>query len=196
MSNKWACRLSTALLWAQGTLILLSWLLAAGMNFGARSLLSGEGLRAFVGGFTATMMHPLLVYLLMAAAMVGTWRESGLCDKAPRKQWRHRMAMTWAAAALAVYAAVCLWLVIGPEGVLLSAEGRLWPSPFSRGLVPMMVGGATLFAAVYGALAGHFSSLGELTAAWIKGITACAPWLLCLMLALQLLASARFVFSL
>ena len=46
-------------------LVILSWLLSAMRVEGVRSLLSGEGIRWFIGGFTGMLLQPLLAWLLL-----------------------------------------------------------------------------------------------------------------------------------
>ena len=53
------------LLLAELVLILLSWILFAIGEEEVRSLLSSEGIRWFVGGFTTMVSSPLLVWLII-----------------------------------------------------------------------------------------------------------------------------------
>ena len=53
-------RLCVGLLVAQSLLVIVSWLLSAMRLEGVRSLLSSEGIRWFVGGFSDIVANPLL----------------------------------------------------------------------------------------------------------------------------------------
>ena len=58
-------RVCLVLVLAEVMLVILSWLLSATMMEGVRSLLSSEGIRWFVGSYSAMMASPLLVWLLL-----------------------------------------------------------------------------------------------------------------------------------
>ena len=70
--KKYLPHIALSLFLAEIMLILLSWLLSAAMpNSGIRSLLSGEGLRWFMGHFGNILATPQLAWLLLAAIAVG-----------------------------------------------------------------------------------------------------------------------------
>ena len=63
---------------AELVLILLSWILSATGMEGVRSLLSSEGIRWFVGGFTDIVDSTLLVWLIILLIALGAFQKSGL----------------------------------------------------------------------------------------------------------------------
>lgn len=178
-------------------LVLLSWLLSATTGDGVRSLLSSEGIRFFFGGFVAMVQKPLLVWLLLLSMAWGAVRGSSILGvfSAPVPLRQRRGLLLLLAAMLLGYVGVVLLLTAIPHAVLLSATGGLWPSAFSRALVPVVAFGAVLLAVVYGLVSRRFLSVADITQALISGIASAAPLLLLYVLAVQLYESLRFVFG-
>ena len=81
---------------AELLLILLSWYLAATQTEGVRSLLSSEGIRWFFGQYTAVLLRPELIWLLLASMAGGTlWRSDimGRGDQNLRRTYALRISM-------------------------------------------------------------------------------------------------------
>lgn len=177
-------------------LILLSWLLSATTGDGVRSLLSSEGIRFFFGGFVGMVQQPLLVWLLLLGMAWGCVRESGirgvLSAPSPLRRWQSLLLLT---VILLVCIGVVLLLTAIPHAVLLSATGGLWPSAFSRALVPIVAFCIVLLSVVYGLVSRHFLSVVDVSQALVSGIASAAPLLLLYVLAVQLYESLRFVFG-
>ncbi|MBQ9357065.1 MAG: AbgT family transporter [Prevotella sp.] len=193
--KKFVARAALLLVVALLILVLLSWLLTATMTDGVRSLLSAEGIRFFFGSFTDMMLHPLLVWLLLLMMAYGSFRGSGL-STAFRRSDSHRPVVALRITALLLFAmaGVIVLLVALPHAVLLSATGRLWPSPFSRALVPVIAFAIVILSAVYGLLTRRFLSLADILQAMTQGIAKLAPLLLLYILGMQLYGAACFVF--
>ena len=185
------------LLIAELALILLSWILSAAGVEGVRSLLSGEGVRWFVGDFARMVASPLLVWLLLLMIAVGAFLRSGLSslwhDGSPRS-YRDRTALRVSLVLLATYVAAILLLTVVPHAVLLSASGSLFPSPFSRSLIPFVAFGITLVSIAFGMMSGRMPSLSDVLAALCDGIQRFAPLLILYIFCIQLYQSLRFVF--
>ena len=96
---------------------------------------------------------------------------------------------------LVLYIALLLLLTVTPHAVLLSATGGLWPSAFSRALVPIVSFGIIILAVSYGAVTRHFTSLTEVWQSLSDGIAAAAPLLVLYVLLMQLYSSLCFVFG-
>lgn len=177
-------------------LILLSWLLSATTGDGVRSLLSSEGIRFFFGGFVGMVQQPLLVWLLLLGMAWGCVRESGILGvfsaPIPLRQWQSLLLLT---VILLVCVGVVLLLTAIPHAVLLSATGGLWPSAFSRALVPIIAFCIVLLSVVYGLVSRHFLSVVDISQSLVSGIASAAPLLLLYVLAVQLYESLRFVFG-
>jgi len=188
---------------AQLLLVLLSWLLSAAMTEGVRSMLSGVGVRWFFGSFVDVLASPWLVWLLLLAMAGGSLWESRLLHVAVRRpaksnaapNYRQRVALLTVVAFLLLYVAAIVALTAIPHAVLLSATGRLFPSAFSRALVPVVAFGVAVAGMVFGLMSGRFQTVADAVASLSNGVSRCAPLFLLYILAAQLLASLHFVFG-
>ena len=187
------------LLIAELALILLSWILSAAGVEGVRSLLSGEGVRWFVGDFARMVASPLLTWLLLLLIAIGTFLRSGLSslwhERRPRIiSYRDRTAFRVALVLMVAYIAAILLLSVVPHAVLLSASGALFPSPFSRSIVPFVAFGITLVSIAFGMVSGRMQSLSDVLEALTFGIRRYASLLILYIFSIQLYQSLRFVF--
>ena len=174
--KKYLPHIALSLFLAEIMLILLSWLLSAAMpNSGIRSLLSGEGLRWFMGHFGNILATPQLAWLLLAAIAVGCLKCCGF--KRSPLNYRERRALLIGGSILAVCILAILLLTFMPHAVLRSATGDLWPSPFSYSIIP-----------------GTFQSLGDVYHSLLYGIRWASPLLLFYILFIQFYESLMFVF--
>ena len=189
-----------SLLVAELALILLSWILSAAGVEGVRSLLSGEGVRWFVGDISRMVASPLLAWLLLLMIAVGAFLRSGLTslwheDRSRILSYRDRTAFRVALVLLVAYVIAILLLTVVPHAVLLSASGSLFPSPFSRSLIPFVAFGITLVSIAFGMVSGRMQSLSDVLDALCFGIRRFAPLLILYIFCIQLYQSLRFVFS-
>ncbi|MBR1484145.1 MAG: AbgT family transporter [Prevotella sp.] len=189
--------LSLTLIVAQLLLVLVSWLLSATLTEGVRSLLSAEGLRWFVGGYSRMLLTPLLAWLLTGAMAAGCALQSGIGGllRWP-KDYRQQLAFRIAVLLVAMYVVVLVVLAFIPHAVLLSATGGLWPSPFSDALVPLLSLAVIIVSAVYGLVVHRFATLADIFHSLVLGLSASAPLLLLYVLSVQLCESLRYVFFL
>ena len=176
--------IALGLVLAQLLLVLGSWVLSAALPMsGIRSMLSGEGIRFFLGHFADLLATPLLVWLLLLAMAYGIVLRSGILGGA--RSFRSRRARLIALLFAAAYVAVVLLMALAPHAVLLSASGTLWPSPFSASLVPLTAFGLAMAAAVYGIVAGTITSLTDIYESFVDGLRRAAVLLpICLLLVL------------
>lgn len=183
-----------ALTLAVGELLLVmgSWILSAALPMsGIRSMLSGEGIRFFLGHFADLLATPQLVWLLLLAMAYGVVLRSGVISGA--RSFRSSRARLIALLFAAAYLAVVLLMTLVPHAVLLSASGTLWPSPFSASLVPLTAFGLAMVAAVYGIVAGTITSLADIYESLVDGLRRAAALLpICLLLVL-ICESLRFI---
>lgn len=183
-------------------LVLLSWLLSASMTEGVRSMLSSEGVRWFFGSLVAVLSSSLLVWLLLLSIAVGCLWQSGLLPSLTPHffslrsslTYRQRIALRTSLVVVVLYVAVILTLTAVPHAVLLSATGQLFPSAFSRALVPILAFGLCLISFVYGLMSGRFETLGDAIASLSFGIAKAAPLFILYILLMLLYQSVRFVF--
>ena len=186
-----------ALALAEVVLVLASWLLSATMAGNVRSLLSSEGVRWFFGGFTAMLASPWLVWLVLLAIAGGClWQSGSVSIRLPLSSlhYRQRVALRTALILLLIYVAAVLALTLVPHAVLLSATGRLFPSPFSRAFVPIVSFGVLLVSVAYGWASGSFRSIASIVSAMSTGIAAAAPLFILYVVFVQFYESLRFVF--
>ena len=190
-------RLCVGLLVAESVLVIVSWLLSAMRLEGVRSMLSSEGIRWFVGGFSQIVANPLLAWLLLLLIAGGSLQQSGVTALFSRKgetSFRDRLALRVASVFLVLYAIVICMLTLMPHAILLSVKGSLFPSAFSRSLLPIVCFGITLFSVVYGLMSGHQKKGDDILDILSYGIRQGASLIIVYILAIQFYASLRFVF--
>ncbi len=187
------------LLGAELLLFILSWLFSATRMEGVRSLLSSEGIRWFFGSFTEMVASPLLVWLLLGLIAYGCLKRSGLLNITQSKfsiSYRQRVALRVALVFLVIYVIMIALLTLMPHAILLSATGSLFPSAFSRSLIPILAFGICLVSISYGLVSGHLSGLGDILSALSCGIAGGASIIILYLLFIQFYESLRFVFGL
>ena len=181
------------LLIAEVVLILISWIFSAMRVEGVRSLLSGEGVRWFFGNFTSIVASPWLACLVLMLIALGCLQKSGLIGK-PHNSYRDRMALRITVVFLVLYVGVVLLLTAIPHAVLLSSTGNLFPSPFSRSIVPLLSFGIILISISFGLVSGRFQTLSDVLDALSYGCRKGAPLFIFYILVIQLYESLKFVF--
>jgi len=190
-------RLCVWLLVVESVLVIVSWLLSAMRLEGVRSMLSSEGIRWFVGGFSDIVASPLLAWLLLLLIAGGSLQQSGvivLLRGKGEKSFRDRLALRVASVFLVLYVIVICLLTLMPHAILLSVKGSLFPSAFSHSLLPIVCFGITLFSVVYSMMSGHKKTGEDILAILSYGIRQGAPLIIVYILAIQFYASLRFVF--
>lgn len=191
MKSKLITRLTLVFLVAEVALILLSWLLSATMTEGVHSLLTPEGTRWLVGHFSDIVASPLLVWLLLLSM---AWGAVLPLVQRPSPVGQHREAFLIACAFLILYIVVVLLLTVVPHAVLLSATGSLFPSPFSRNIIPIGCLGVFIFTTTFGITSGLLKSFDDVCRSLTSGIAQCAPLFLLYIFLIQFCESLRFVF--
>lgn len=188
--------IALVLIVAQLMLILVSWLLSATLSEHVRSLLSDEGLRWFAGGFSRLLLTPLLSWLLLCAMAYGCLRKSGITRMFfwP-KNYREQLAFRLTLFLIVLMVGGMILLGMVPHAILLSATGRLFPSPFGAALVPMLAFLCILASAAYGLVVRRFSHVYDVFSSMIAGLSSVAPLLLLYLLFMQLYVSLRYVFG-
>lgn len=182
----------------QVLLIVLSWLMtAAAPDLYMRSMLGGEGLRWIFGHFMENMQSPLLVWLLLFGVAYGTVKGSGIVGAMRKKQdndYRTRIALqvvAWEAVALVVVLAL---LTLMPHAVLLSAVGRLFPSSFTNGFVPVLAFAVGAMSLTYGFMVGKLKTVYDAFLLMSGGVAAVAPLVVVYVFVAELYHSILFVF--
>ncbi len=193
--NRFVTYTATALIVATAILIPLSWLLSVKIGEDVHSLLSSEGLRFLFGDFVNQLLNPMLIWLLLLAMAWGCASHSGITDMIGHPLSRHsRQPLIFILALFLLIVGVILLLTVAPQAVLLSSTGAIWPSPFSRALIPIVAFGLLILSAAYGMLSRRYLSFSDVCQSVMAGIAKAAPLLLLYVLFMQLYASLRFVF--
>lgn len=186
------------LLISEVLLVILSWLLSATRMEGVRSLLSSEGIRWFFGSWQSIIASPLLVWLLLLLIAWGCLQKSGVVPSTfhtSHSTFRDKLAFRVSLVFLAIYLVILALLTLTPHAILLSATGHLFPSAFSRSLVPVIAFGVCLVSVTFGLVSGRLRSLTDILEALSTGIVSGAPLIVVYLFAIQLYASLRFVFG-
>lgn len=161
-----------------------------------RSMLSSEGIRWFLGQYTSNLASPLLVWLVLAGMTYGALRSSGLSRAImyfSNISYRQLFALKVVVAELIFFAIVLFLMTFLPQAILLNVTGELFPSSFSRSLIPFVCFLLTLFSITYGLINASFSSLTDIFNSLTSGITATSPWLVIYVFVIQLYYSILFV---
>ena len=191
----WLCLVTVI---AETLLVILSWLLSAMRVEGVRSLLSSEGIRWFFSSFNDLIASPVLVGLLVLMCALGCLQKSRVTTIFGGKKsinFRDRLALYVALAFLLIYVIIIILLTLMPHAILLSATGHLFPSAFSRSLVPIIAFGICIFSVAFGLMAGVMQNLSDILQALSFGIAKGAPLLVFYLFAVQLVGCLRFVFG-
>ena len=191
----WLCLVTVI---AETLLVILSWLLSAMRVEGVRSLLSSEGIRWFFSSFSDLVASPVLVCLLVLMCALGCLQKSRVTTIFSGKKsinFRDRLALYVALAFLLIYVVIILLLTLMPHAILLSATGHLFPSAFSRSLVPIIAFGISIFSVAFGLMSGVMRNLSDILLALSFGIAKGAPLLVFYLFAVQLVGCLRFVFG-
>ena len=178
---------------AELLLVILSWLLSATRLEGVRSLISSEGIRWFVGEFTYTLASPLLVWLLLALVALGCLQRSGLMSRG--RGYRDRVALRVSLSFIIIYVVIICLLTLMPHAILLSVTGSLFPSAFSRALVPIICFGVGVLSISFGVVSGRLHTLTDILDALTFGLQQGAPLIILYIMFFQFYASLLFVFG-
>jgi aminobenzoyl-glutamate transport protein len=178
---------------AELLLVILSWLLSATRLEGVRSLISSEGIRWFVGEFTYTLASPLLVWLLLALVALGCLQRSGLMSRG--RGYRDRVALRVSFSFIIIYVVIICLLTLMPHAILLSVTGSLFPSAFSRALVPIICFGVGVLSISFGMVSGRLHTLTDILDALTFGLQQGAPLIILYIMFFQFYASLLFVFG-
>jgi aminobenzoyl-glutamate transport protein len=178
---------------AELLLVILSWLLSATRLEGVRSLISSEGIRWFVGEFTYTLASPLLVWLLLALVALGCLQRSGLMSRG--RGYRDRVALRVSLSFMIIYVVIICLLTLMPHAILLSVTGSLFPSAFSRALVPIICFGVGVLSISFGMVSGRLHTLTDILDALTFGLQQGAPLIILYIMFFQFYASLLFVFG-
>lgn len=191
---------ATALL-LQLLLFVVSWLIAAAMpDNTVRSLLGNEGIRWFFGSFVSNVASKPLVWILVVAMAWGAIFQSGIARAFVRRKkplvYRQRFALRAIFVELMIALVIIVLLAFIPNAPLRSVTGQLFPSSFSRSLVPILAFCSIIMAVTYGLLSGAMRGIVDVFNALAEGIRQFIPLFILYVAAIQLYFSIIYVFQL
>ena len=202
-NSRFFSALGLAILCLQAGVMLVSWVVnAADPQLHIRPILSAEGLRWLFGSFVDNLASPLTVWLILIAMAWGALEASGLLkavyglQRPSRLSFRQALGLWLVLFEVAAFVAVSLLLTAVPHALLLSITGHLFPSSFSRGLLPMLAAMALILSLSYGAASGTLDTLGKAYEACLFGFRKWAVLWPIYILATELICSIMFVFYL
>jgi len=186
-------RLVLLLLIAEFLLFFLSWLLSATLTDSVHPLLSSEGIRWFLGQFCVLLLRPQLIWLILLSMAGGCVRCSRIF-RPSQLSFRRQSALRVSFVVLVMLIMIVALLVMMPQAVLLSSTGRLWPSPFSRALVPILSALAIITSMCYGLLSRTFTSLFDVYDSFRIGLQQMVPFLILYLFVVMFYESCLYVF--
>lgn len=195
-------RILLAMLLFQLLLFPASWLVTALFpELATNSLLSDEGIRRFLGYFTSNLQSPFLIWLLLLSMAYGLYTGSGLSEALSRKRhggklaYLHNFALKVVAAEAVVFAIILTLLLALPSGPMLSVTGQVFPSSFSRSVVPLLAMAVSAFSITFGIFSRTMRKVSEMFEAMKKGLADCSPFIIYFIVVVELFYSLRFIFG-
>lgn len=182
-------------------LVVISWIVSSvNPSLPIKSLISAEGLRWFFGGFTSCLASPLLVWILVGSVAWGAFVSSGLRKsiisiyRSVPITYRQKHALVISCGLLVLSCVIIILLALVPHAVLLGVTGKLFPSAFSSGLIPLVAFIVTIVSLSYGIACGEFNDIEQVFMSLYAGIRMSAPLWPIYIFAMQLYFAIVFVF--
>lgn len=189
------------LLVLQLAVFLMSWIVSTiNPDLPVRSLLGGEGIRWFFGHFLTIVGDygaAWLILILIACGAVAASRILPTIRSWIKKEplsYRQKYALRCSFIALLLFIAVIIVLTCTKEAVLVSASGTLFPSSFSKAIVPVVAFILTALAVLFGSLSAQFRHIGEVFHALYVGPQRGAALFVVYVFACQFFASLAWAF--
>lgn len=183
---------------SQMVIVLFSWIVSSvAPTLSCRSILSGEGLRWFLGSFVDNISSPLLVWLILLAIAYGSCVHSGLKDAFitfRKSDYRQRHAVSVSITAAVVILLIFSLLSFVPHAMLLGVSGSLFPSAFSSALIPVLAFVVVVSSIIYGIACGRYLTVKETFKSIYVGYYMFAPVFPIYIMAVQLYYSVCYVF--
>ena len=150
----------------QTILIFGSWIVSAAIpDSQIRPLIGAGGLRWFFSSFTEDMASPILVYIILITLTVNVFINSGMCELFSLKRkmnMQKKFALNVVLVELCTFIVLIVLLTAIPHAVLLSVTGELYPSSFSKGLIPMLCFIVTILSTSYGLVSGSLRGVYDI----------------------------------
>ena len=189
--------ITCSLLLLQIMVVILSWMIKTIYpEFNGRSLLSGEGVRWFLGNFTNNVASTILVWIILIGLSWGAIRASNILQVFKRSHtlsYRERLGFRVVLIEIMIWFTVIALLSFIPHAAMLSITGQLFPSSFSKSIVPLIAFIALFSSITYGLIIGRFRKGNLIIVALSNGIKQIAPYIIIYIILVQLIYSIKFV---
>ena len=189
--------ITCSLLLLQIMVVILSWMIKTIYpEFNGRSLLSGEGVRWFLGNFTNNVASNILVWIILIGLSWGAIRASNILQVFKRSHtlsYRERLGFRVVLIEIMIWFTVIALLSFIPHAAMLSITGQLFPSSFSKSIVPLITFIALFSSITYGLIIGRLRKGNLIIEALSNGIKQIAPYIIIYIILVQLIYSIKFV---
>lgn len=189
--------ITCSLLLLQIMVVILSWMIKTIYpEFNGRSLLSGEGVRWFLGNFTNNVASNILVWIILIGLSWGAIRASNILQVFKRSHtlsYRERLGFRVVLIEIMIWGIVIVLLSFIPHAAMLSITGQLFPSSFSKSIVPLIAFIALFSSITYGLIIGRLRKGNLIIEALSNGIKQIAPYIIIYIILVQLIYSIKFV---
>lgn len=189
--------ITCSLLLFQIMVVILSWMIKTIYpDFNGRSLLSGEGVRWFLGNFTNNVASNILVWIILIGLSWGSIRASNILQVFKRSHtlsYRERLGFRVVLIEIMIWVIVIVLLSFIPHAAMLSITGQLFPSSFSKSIVPLIAFIALFSSITYGLIIGKLRKGNLIIEALSNGIKQIAPYIIIYIILVQLIYSIKFV---
>ena len=181
----------------QTILIFGSWIVSAAIpDSQIRPLIGAGGLRWFFSSFTEDMASPILVYIILITLTVNVFINSGMCELFSLKRkmnMQKKLALNVMLVELCTFIVLIVLLTAMPHAVLLSVTGELFPSSFSKGLIPMLCFIVTILSISYGLVSGCIKGVYDIWDSMTTGVNFLPAVCFVYILLLQFVSSLSYV---
>ena len=189
--------ITCSLLLLQIMVVILSWMIKTIYpDFNGRSLLSGEGVRWFLGNFTNNVASNILVWIILIGLSWGAIHASHILRVFKRSHtlsYRERLGFRVVLIEIMIWFIVIVLLSFIPHAAMLSITGQLFPSSFSKSIVPLIAFIALFSSITYGLIIGRLRKGNLIIEALSNGIKQIAPYIIIYIILVQLIYSIKFV---
>ena len=186
-----------SLLLLQIMVVILSWMIKTIFpEFNGRSLLSGEGVRWFLGNFTKNVASNVLVWIILLGLSWGAIHSSKIIQVLKYSHilsYKERLGLQIILIEIMVWFSGIVLLSFVPHATMLSITGELFSSSFSKSIIPLIAFIVLLNSISYGFIVGRFRKGSQIIEALSNGIKHITPYIIIYIIFIQLFYSVKFV---
>ena len=186
-----------SLLLLQIMVVILSWMIKTIFpEFNGRSLLSGEGVRWFLGNFTKNVASNILVWIILLGLSWGAIHSSKIIQVLKYSHilsYKERLGLQIILIEIMVWFSGIVLLSFVPHATMLSITGEMFSSSFSKSIIPLIAFIVLLNSISYGFIVGRFRKGSQIIEALSNGIKQITPYIIIYIIFIQLFYSVKFV---